>query len=38
MVDRIDDNQLYPFQEEIWQILESKNFEDIWELTAYMGA
>ena len=27
-----------PFQEEIWQALESKNFKDIWELIAYMGA
>ena len=27
-----------PFQEEIWQVLESKNFKDIWELIAYMDA
>lgn len=27
-----------PFQEEIWQVLESKNFKDIWELIAYMEA
>ena len=27
-----------PFQEEMWQVLESKNFKDIWELIAYMEA